>query len=216
MNTGQLLPGNWTISVTVDDDPLCPDAAAANTASTTISIVEPPPALVSLWRLDGDLDDSQGSANGGTFAGDIAPSFSPGADGTDPGAVVLDGLDDQIQVLQNSGLPIYANRACSVAMWVKGPSSQADRRIFSEANLLGQTGLLRGGLVQGQDPFVAAPTKESAVEAAQKSSIAPRIRPGARLDSEPHYRSPANISRTPLRVGASLAAARELQSTTPP
>ncbi len=52
---------------------------------------------------------------------------------TAPGAVQFDGIDDYVEVTQNSGLPLYAHEAYSVAMWVKGVP-QADIRVSSEGN----------------------------------------------------------------------------------
>jgi hypothetical protein len=133
-------PGSWTISVTVDDDLLCPDVAAAGTCSTNLVIATPASDLVSRWKFDGDLLDSQPSANDGVFVGDVEPLFAPDMFGTDPGAIVLDGIDDEVQIQQVSNLPIYANKAYTIAMWVNGPALQSDRRVYSEGNSLAAAG----------------------------------------------------------------------------
>ncbi len=137
-NTVDLLmkPGTWTVTVTVDDDFRCFDAAADAIMQTEI-VVDDTPQLISHWTLDGDLIDTGDAqaGNDGTFVGDTAPAFTEGFDGTPNGAIQLDGVDDYIDVLQNGGLPIYTSSyAYTICLWVKGPG-QSDRRVFAEASL---------------------------------------------------------------------------------
>ncbi|MGH7754109.1 MAG: LamG-like jellyroll fold domain-containing protein, partial [Gemmatimonadales bacterium] len=91
-----------------------------------------PADLVSHWTLDGDLLDSGPAGNHGTMLGAPSPTFVDGFDGAPGGAVSFDGVDDLIQVAHTSGLPISAQPAFTVAMWVKG-APQRDKRVFSES-----------------------------------------------------------------------------------
>jgi hypothetical protein len=140
-----LSSGTWTITVSVDDDLLCPDVAADATCTRMLEIPSVPSGLISRWSFDGDLDDSQPSGNDGFFVGDVGPTFTDGHDGSFEGAVLFDGFDDQVQVFQNRNLPIYAHKSYSVALWVKGPPNQVDRRVFSEGSTLSNTPLLNIG-----------------------------------------------------------------------
>ncbi len=129
-----LTPGTWTVTVTVDDELRCPDAADDVSGSVEI-VVDGTPQLISHWTLDATLDDAQPAGNHGTFVGDVAPTFVEGFDGTPNGAVQFDGTDDYIDVAQNGGLPIYATAdAYTVALWVKGVGTQDDVRVFSEGS----------------------------------------------------------------------------------
>jgi len=138
--TFTLGPGTWTISVAVDDDPTCDDEAPDAVCSQQITVTAAAKEFVSHWKFDGDTVDSRPSGNDGSFQGDLEPTFVEGFDGTDPGAISLDGIDDYVEVFQEKGLPIAANEAFSICMWVKGqPVNQngaADCRIFSEASTL--------------------------------------------------------------------------------
>jgi len=127
--------GAWTISVLADDDLECLDEA--DDARCVLELtVNPEPLCVSHWTLDGDLADSGPGGNDGTW---IDPDLSgenyvDGFDGSAGGALSFDGVDDLVSFTQNSGLPIYANSAYTVTMWVRGPAGQVDRRIFSEGS----------------------------------------------------------------------------------
>ena len=77
--------------------------------------------------FDGDLTDAQPSGNDGTFHSimGLDPVFVEGYDETVEGAVRFDGLDQNfVEAAQNKGLPIYANPAYSVCLWVNGPPAQ--------------------------------------------------------------------------------------------
>ena len=136
--------GTWTITATVDDDTVCPDAAPDASCSTQITVTKGPPSLVSRFTLDGTLEDSGPAANDATFVGDLAPLYADGFDGTIGGAVSLDGIDDFIDVPQTRNLPIYAQRSYSVALWVNG-GPQADNRVYSEGSTLSNTPLFNIG-----------------------------------------------------------------------
>src|SRR5688572_7295534 len=88
--------------------------------------------LVSHWTLNGDLLDSGPAGNHGSFVTGT-PVFGDGFDGTAGGAVTFNGTSDLISAAYTSGLPISAQSAFSVAMWVKGPI-QLDKRVFSEGS----------------------------------------------------------------------------------
>ncbi len=128
-----LTEGAWTISVTVDDNPLCGDTDPRAAASTQVTVVPLAPGLIAHWPLDGDLGDAV-NENDGTFFGGEAV-YVDGRDGTIGGALSFDGIDDYVDVLQAKGLPISVHKAISIALWVKG-LPQADRRVFSEGTHL--------------------------------------------------------------------------------
>lgn len=132
MATFPLTPGSWTLTSRVDDTLFCFDSRAEDTCMQTVDI-EVPPMLVSRWKFDGDVLDSEPAMNHGTFVGDAAPVFTEGFDGTPDSAILLDGVDDYVAVTQNTGLPIQINEAYTLAMWVKG-LPQVDRRVFSEGS----------------------------------------------------------------------------------
>jgi hypothetical protein len=138
-------PGNWTLTATVDDDLLCSDEAADARCMRGIVIQAAPPALISRWTFDETLDDSQPAANHGAFFGDVAATYVDGFDGTPAGAIVFDGVDDHVAASQNAHLPIYAQGAYTVALWVKGLPNQVDRRVFSEGSTLAAEPLLNIG-----------------------------------------------------------------------
>ncbi|HVR76442.1 MAG TPA: LamG-like jellyroll fold domain-containing protein [Planctomycetota bacterium] len=130
--TFPLTPGTWTLSSTVDDTLFCFDSRAEDTCMQTVEI-EAPPMLVSRWKFDGDVLDSEPAMNHGTFVGDAAPMFTEGFDGMPDSAILLDGVDDYVAVTQNAGLPIQINEAYTLAAWVKG-LPQMDRRVFAEGS----------------------------------------------------------------------------------
>ena len=152
--------GTWTIRATVDDDPLCDDVAGDATCSETLEISGGPPRLLSHWTFDGDTDDSQG-VNDGIFFGDIEPNFVDGFDNTPGGAILFDGVDDFIEVVQSRNLPLYANSAFSIAMWVNG-GPQPDFRVWSEGSTVSNTplfniGTQNGGITEEVDIFIRSP-----------------------------------------------------------
>ncbi len=136
-------PGTWQISVTVDDDPLCDDVADDATCSEEVTIVEPEQGMISHWKFDGDVTDELGN-NDGIFEGDVEPNFVDGFDGTAEGAILFDGIDDMVVVPHERNLPLYANDAYTVAMWVKG-GPQPDYRVWSEASTLERTTIFNIG-----------------------------------------------------------------------
>ncbi len=141
-----LSPGTWTVTVTVDDELRCFDQAADAVDQVEIT-VDGTPQLISHWTFDGTLDDTGDAqaANDGVFVGDVAPTFTEGYDGTPDGAILLDGVDDYVDVMQNGGLPIYTTSAAyTVCMWVKGPH-QRDMRVFAEASLTSTNPLVNIG-----------------------------------------------------------------------
>ena len=125
--------GTWTISVTVDDDPLCPDAAEDATASTTIDVTVPP-ALLAHWELDGDLSDASGTHDG-LFFGDVEPLFVAGFDGTDGGALETDGLDDYVEIPPALDLAL-ANRF-TLALWFRAASNDQSQKYLLSRNAPG-------------------------------------------------------------------------------
>lgn len=131
-----LAPGTWTVIATADDDLGCLDKAEGATRELEITVVDTPePTCVSHWTFDGDLLDSGPGGNHGTFVGEDIPPFTTGHDGTPNGAIQLDGVDDYVDCAHNNSLPIYANTAYTVAMWVKGDGvTQDEKRIFSESS----------------------------------------------------------------------------------
>jgi hypothetical protein len=97
-------------------------------------VLTEPARLVSRYALDGNLLDSETSANHGVFLGEAGPLFTDGYDCAQNGALALDGIDDLVQAQHVSGLPISIRPRFSISMWVKGPSGQVDRRVFSESS----------------------------------------------------------------------------------
>ena len=128
-----LKPGNWTLTVTVYDDPVCRVLAPDATCTLEIVVSATAPRLVSHWTLDGHTEDAQPDANDGIYMGGFLETYVEGFDGADPGALSFDGFSEYVEVLQESGLPITAHSVYSVCLWVKGPPGQVDRRVFSEA-----------------------------------------------------------------------------------
>ena len=93
--------------------------------------------LISHWTFDGTLEDAGPGGNDGVFfngAFPDEPTYVHGYDGTPEGAIWLDGIGGYVRVMYGSGLPAYGNPAFTVAMWVKGPSGQQDKRVFSESS----------------------------------------------------------------------------------
>jgi hypothetical protein len=88
--------------------------------------------LVAHFPFDGDALDATANGNDGTFVGGTEV-YVDGFDGTVGGALSFDGADDYLDVTQTVSLPLTANAAFSVAMWVNG-DAQNDRRVFSEGS----------------------------------------------------------------------------------
>lgn len=138
-----LFEGKNTVAVRVDDELGCFDRAEDDTCTLEVEVAAEP-LCVSHWSFDGDLLDSGPGMNHGTFFGADSTTFTEGYDGTPDGAVLFDGVDDYVSFMQANALPIYGNRAYSVALWVKGPA-QSDRRVFSEGSTANNTPLLNVG-----------------------------------------------------------------------
>jgi hypothetical protein len=128
-----LAAGDWTISLTVDDDLLCRDRAADATCVEILAVEPDLSRLISHWRLDGSLEDAQESGNDGEFFGEDLPVFVDDRLGNPASALSFDGNDDYLLVSGKAGLPLYAHREFTVAMWVKGPV-QDNKRIWSESS----------------------------------------------------------------------------------
>jgi hypothetical protein len=129
----ELFAGMWTIAVTADDDLACRDRASDATCSRRITVEPPPRMLISRWPLDGDLNDSEAAGNDGFFFGESEPPFVADRDGNPASALRFDGSDDFVQIHEQTLLPLYSNRAFSIALWVNGPP-QMERRVWSEAS----------------------------------------------------------------------------------
>ena len=161
--------GTWTATVTVDDTLLCEDVADDASCSREIVVESIAGDFLSHWRFDGDTLDSQPAENHGNYQGVVGPTFVAGVDGD---ALQLDGIDNLVQVDQIEDLPLYANPAFSIAMWVRG-LPQPDFRIWSEASALNRTPLYNLGtentgntgqldfFVRGDDNAVAVPHAHS-------------------------------------------------------
>ncbi len=134
--------GTWTVTVTVDDDLLCRDEAADASASEVITITA---ELVSHWPFDGSLEDAGPGENHGEMANGLDPTFTEGYDGTPDGAILLNGSTEYVEIIQNDQLPITLNLEFTIALWVKGPHTQNDRRVFSEASTMSNTPLFNIG-----------------------------------------------------------------------
>jgi hypothetical protein len=100
--------------------------------------------LVAHLPFDGNIEDVSGNANHGTFAGDVAPTFTDGFDGSLASAVLFDGVNDIVSLAPSATLPISDLPAFSVAMWVRG-GVQTDRRVFSEGSSTNNTPLFNLG-----------------------------------------------------------------------
>jgi len=149
-----LMPGTWTISVIVDDDIRCRDQAQNAVCSEQIVVKEEEHLLLSHFTFDGTLEDSGAAGNDGVFHGG-EPTFVEGYDGTPQGALAFDGIDDMVELTYNDGLPITSHIFFSIAMWVKGPTGQADRRVFSESSTVDNRPLFNIGTHnRGQGPQV--------------------------------------------------------------
>ena len=124
--------GTWTIEVEVDDDPLCDDTSESAICSTEIDIDGGEAREIAYWPFDGELEDVVAAHDGNFFGGaEFDPLYVEGFDGEPGSALQLDGVDDYVEFLQGDGLPLYAFKAFTIAMWVKG-LPQNDRRIWSE------------------------------------------------------------------------------------
>jgi hypothetical protein len=130
-----LHPGEWTVSVTADDNDQCDDTSPGATRSSAITVSAVSDQLVSRWRLDGNFLDSQPAGNDGVLVDPdgFGATFVDGFDANPAGAVLLDGVNDHVLAGHDAHLPIRANRAYSVALWVRGLTGQVDRRVFSES-----------------------------------------------------------------------------------
>ncbi len=139
-----LSAGMWTISVTVDDDPLCFDEAPDATCTEELEVLAVPRQMIGHWPLDGDLEDATGNGNDGEAFIGIEPVFIEDRNGEDPGAATFDGVQDLVVVRQNVGLPLYDNEAFSIAMWVRG-GPQPDYRVWSEGSTANRSPLFNIG-----------------------------------------------------------------------
>ena len=137
--------GNWTITVEVDDDLLCKLSAPDSTCSQDLVVEGAPEILITHLEFDEDTLDSQPAENDGEFIGEPEPVFAPDREGVPDAAVSFDGIDDYVSLQQNAGLPLTAHSAFSIAMWVRGPSGQRDKRIFSEGSTTNNTPLFNLG-----------------------------------------------------------------------
>ncbi|HAK95665.1 MAG TPA: hypothetical protein DCM87_11840 [Planctomycetes bacterium] len=139
-----LRAGEWTITVmAVDSKPLCKDGALN---VQTITVTEEP-MLVAHFPFNGDVADASGNANDGTFVTvnePLTPTFVEGFDGTPSGAILFDGVDDYVNVLQARGLPLSMHEDLTVAFWMKG-LPQVDKRMFSEGTTTSNTPLYNVG-----------------------------------------------------------------------
>ncbi len=134
--TRTLTPGMYTITATVDDVMLCRDAAEDASCTLELEVLSEPEIMISGFALDGDLLDSEPAANDGTMhTGE--PTFTEGVDCTENGALALDGSSGNQVVLGTNGLPVTGRSAFTIAMWVKGPAGQDDKRFYSESNTVG-------------------------------------------------------------------------------
>ncbi|MEM7230528.1 MAG: LamG-like jellyroll fold domain-containing protein [Planctomycetota bacterium] len=123
--------GSWTLSVAVDDDLGCFDAANDARCEEVIQVgIEG--GLVARYELDGDLSDAGPSAIAATFVGEESPTFATDRDGSDEAALSLDGVDDHVILTQGAGLPLYDAAEYSVSLWVRG-QAQEDRAVWSES-----------------------------------------------------------------------------------
>jgi hypothetical protein len=125
--------GTWTLSVEVDDDPLCFDPIA--TCTTQVVVAPAQQRLIGHWTFDGTLEDDSGNGNDGALSNGLDPTFTADRDGNEEGAILLNGIDELVIVQQNVGLPLYDSPAFSVALWVRG-LPQPDFRVWSEASTL--------------------------------------------------------------------------------
>jgi hypothetical protein len=101
-----------------------------------ITVTNPPQALVTHFRFDGNLDDFGAAGNDGVFSNLQEPVFVDDPDGNPGQAVTFDGVDDFVQAQIVEDLPIYSNPAVvafTVALWVRG-LPQTDRRVYSESS----------------------------------------------------------------------------------
>jgi hypothetical protein len=179
-----LTGGEWTITLTVDDSIRCRDLAADATCSRGIEVATKKPVLLSHWRFDGDLLDSQPAMNHGSFIGG-RQEFVDGHDGTPGGALAFDGIDDTVRVAHTDGLPLYHHFAYSVAMWVKGDGTvdNVDDRVWSESTELSNAPLVNIGThVQGTGPQV-----DIFIRSTQGTIVNHRLSAGAAFDGTWHH-----------------------------
>jgi len=135
--------GTWTLKVSVDDDLFCHDQADDATQEIEIT-VDDSPRLITHLTFDGTLADSGDGGNDGSILPAADATYTEGFDGTENGAIALDGTA-LVDLAHNGGLPIYTTtQAYTVAMWVKGESQQ-DMRVFAEASTLNNGPLVNIG-----------------------------------------------------------------------
>jgi hypothetical protein len=171
-----LFEGVWTLTVEVDDIVVCNDPPGV--CSTEITVERATPArLVAHLPLHGNVADASGNGNHGTYVGSPNPLFAAGHDCVYPGAARFDGTDDYIRLQQASGLPIFNNVTYSVAMWVKGPPGQVDRRVFSEGsttsnNPLFNIGTDNTGMTGAVDIFIRTDANATLVPHLKSQAVA--------------------------------------------
>ena len=137
--TFTLLPGDWTVTVSVDDDLFCSDAAGDNSCVLQQTVLSEPEELLAAFDFDGDLVESVSGLEA-TFVGAEGVPFADGIDCVG-GAIAFDGTDDLVQMQIPGVTPVSQRAAFSVAMWVRG-AVENDRRVFSESNTQGNNNAL--------------------------------------------------------------------------
>jgi len=176
--------GDWTITLSVDDEIRCRDVAADARCSRDVTVQVPEPILLSHWKFDEDLLDSQPAMNHGDFFGGD-PVFVPDQDGNAEGAIQFDGVDDYVRAQYSEGLPLYNNFAYSVAMWVRGDGTvdNIDDRVWSEGSSTSNTPLFNIGThFQGTGPQV-----DIFVRSATGTVVNHRLSAGAAFDGTWHH-----------------------------
>ena len=114
------VPGDYVVQLIVNDGTVDSDPDQVTIAGK--ECVVPPSGLVSLWKGEGNADDSGGNNNGILEGG---ATFAPGKVGQ---AFTLDGVDDYVRIPASTGLP-SGSSARTVLMWVfTRASSWADNQ----------------------------------------------------------------------------------------
>ena len=149
----RLRQGTWTINVTVDDQPLCPDKAPDNTCSEgPFDVGAPPEEQTGQWCLSEatGLDAADSAGGNDALLVDMDPDVAwvMGPRGEGDAALKFDGVDDVL--LMNNPDAFFFHEDYTWSAWIK---TSGDGTILAwsphndEWNMGSQALFVRGGLL---------------------------------------------------------------------
>ena len=119
----ELSDGTWTLTVAVDDDLRCRDAADDHSRSVELLVGPAEQKLVAHLPFELHLDDVTGNGHDGIFTGEGEPDFVTSRDDTPFSAL---NLDARVDLSSTEDVPNHASGEFSIALWVRaGQQSQA-------------------------------------------------------------------------------------------